>query len=222
MAICRQKVQHLCIDCRKLTAVTVANKTSPPWIQHAVGQAAFLLVVDLRLGFWQYQPREFNIPKTVLATPISLHEWFLMPSIMMNPPVTFVRLINLAIFDPLRKSVGIFFDDIIVYSATAKEHEGHLREVSINVFVHISSTPKVLNALLGPSRQNIRATLLVADADDPRTTRLELSVSGRYLIALQPYDLSLGLRATYERTSRHFRQWTALRATLTKSAVTFK
>ncbi|MEL7523810.1 MAG: reverse transcriptase family protein, partial [Cyanobacteria bacterium J06553_1] len=124
--------QRLCIDYRRLNAATIPNKTSPPRIEDcidSVGQSTFLSVIDLRSGYWQLRIRETDIPKTAFVTPFGLYEWLVMPFGMMNAPATFIRLLNSIFFDLLGKSVSIFFDDIIVYSSTAEDHEQHLTTV---------------------------------------------------------------------------------------------
>ncbi|MCO5566482.1 hypothetical protein L7F22_020159 [Adiantum nelumboides] len=51
-----------------------------------------------------------------------------MPFRLRNVPATFNRMMD-KIFRPLRQSVGIFFDDIIVFSKNEEEHREHLTSV---------------------------------------------------------------------------------------------
>ncbi len=51
-----------------------------------------------------------------------------MPFGLTNAPATFNRMIE-RIFHPHRNFTGVFFDDIIVYSKSLEEHEGHLQVV---------------------------------------------------------------------------------------------
>jgi hypothetical protein len=46
-----------------------------------------------------------------------------------NAPAYFMYLINKAFMEYLDKFVVVFIDDILVYSKTEEEHEGHLRLV---------------------------------------------------------------------------------------------
>jgi hypothetical protein len=52
-----------------------------------------------------------------------------MPFGITNTPTTFQSCMNHIFRDELRKSVLVFFDDILVYKKTWKEHMRHLDEV---------------------------------------------------------------------------------------------
>jgi hypothetical protein len=52
-----------------------------------------------------------------------------MPFRLINAPATFQSCMNHIFRGQLRKSVLVFFDDILVYSKTWQEHMGHLEEV---------------------------------------------------------------------------------------------
>jgi hypothetical protein len=52
-----------------------------------------------------------------------------MPFGLTNAPTTFQSYMNHIFRDQLRKSVLVFFDDILVYNKTWQEHLRHLDEV---------------------------------------------------------------------------------------------
>jgi hypothetical protein len=52
-----------------------------------------------------------------------------MPFGLTNAPTTFQSCMNHIFMDQLRKSVKVFFDDILVYNKTLQEHPRHLDEV---------------------------------------------------------------------------------------------
>ena len=53
----------------------------------------------------------------------------LYPSGLTNAPTYFMNMMNKVFMEELDKFVVVFIDDILVYSATAEEHEQHLRVV---------------------------------------------------------------------------------------------
>ncbi|KAD7116687.1 hypothetical protein E3N88_03955 [Mikania micrantha] len=86
--------------------------------------------------------KEDSIPKTAFHTHEGHYEYLMMPFGLMNAPATFQAVMN-DIFRPLlRKSVVIFFDDILVYSPTWETHLSYLKKV----FQILHSNLLVLNS----------------------------------------------------------------------------
>lgn len=73
--------------------------------------------------------REEDELKTAFKTHHGHFQFRVMPFGLTNAPATFQCLMNSIFAEYTRKFVIIFLDDILVYSATLKEHEAHLRLV---------------------------------------------------------------------------------------------
>ena len=85
--------------------------------------------IDLRTGYHQLRVREADIPKTTFRKRYKPFEFTVMPFRLTNAPAAFMDLMH-RVFQPyIDQFVVVVVDDILIYSKSEEEHEGHLRIV---------------------------------------------------------------------------------------------
>jgi hypothetical protein len=125
----KDKELRLCVDYRPLNAVTIKNKYPLPCIDILFDQLARAQVfskIDLRSGYHQIKIHSEDIAKTAFTTRYGLYEYLVMPLKLMNALAHFMYLMNSVFMQELDQFVVIFINNILLYSKSLEEHEGHL------------------------------------------------------------------------------------------------
>jgi hypothetical protein len=73
--------------------------------------------------------QECDIPKTAFISRYGLYEFTVMSFGLTNAKAYFMYMMNKVFTEYLVKFVVVFINDILVYSISEEEHEGHLRLV---------------------------------------------------------------------------------------------
>ncbi|GKE12227.1 putative reverse transcriptase domain-containing protein, partial [Tanacetum coccineum] len=121
---------RMCIDYHELKKLTVKNRYPLSRIDDLFDQlqgSRFYSKIDLRSGYHQLRVREEDIPKMAFKTRYGHYEFQVMPFGLTNAPAVFMDLMNRVCKPYLDRFVIVFIDDILIYSKSIKEHEGHLK-----------------------------------------------------------------------------------------------
>jgi len=116
---------RLCVDYRRLNALTVKDKFPLPVIDEFMDELAgskWFTSLDMRSGFHQIRMKEADQYKTAFQTHHGHFEYKVMPYGVTGDPATFQRVMNWVLAPLLRVCVIVFIDDILIYSKSWEQH----------------------------------------------------------------------------------------------------
>lgn len=123
---------RLCVDYRKLNALTTKDRYPLPLIDESLerlGRAKLFTKLDIRQGFHRIRMAPDCEDLTTFRTRYGSFKYKVMPFGLSNGPAYFQRFINSIFADCLDKFIIAFIDDILIYSENEEDHEEHVRIV---------------------------------------------------------------------------------------------
>ncbi|GFO03057.1 reverse transcriptase [Plakobranchus ocellatus] len=119
---------RLCIDFRKLNAITVFDAENIPRQEDLFNQLSHATIFsscDLCKAYWQVPLHPDSSKYTAFQTPLGLMQWVRMPFGLVTAPTTFCRLMRLVIGQT--PNLLSYFDDTLVFATSWQQHIAALR-----------------------------------------------------------------------------------------------
>ncbi|MBW0520328.1 hypothetical protein O181_060043 [Austropuccinia psidii MF-1] len=123
---------RLCVDCRKLNAVTRKNKYPVPPMNHLLNVfngSSIFSKIDLHGAYSLLRIKEGDQHLTAFRTKYGSYEYLVMPFGLTNAPASFQNLVNDFFQDLLDVYVVAYLDDIMVFSKSEEENVTHVSTV---------------------------------------------------------------------------------------------
>ena len=128
-----QFVPRLCIDYRRLNAITVKDPEPLPNIDHVLATLGngprYFTSLDLFSGYHQIGMTARAIERSAFITPRGTYVYLRMPFGLCNAPGTFQRTMNEIFADIINRWMMVYVDDVIIFTKTFQEHLDTIREV---------------------------------------------------------------------------------------------
>lgn len=129
LIVYRNGKPRMCVDYRKLNAVTIPDEYPLPKqsdIVQALQGSQWLTTLDALAGFTQIEIAEEDRPKTAFRTHKGLFQFKRMPFGLRNGPSFFQRVMQNVLAPYLWIFSLVYVDDIVVFSPTFDRHIEHL------------------------------------------------------------------------------------------------
>ena len=135
---------RFCVDYRALNKLTKRDVYPLSRIDDTLSmlqKGRYFSTLDLYAGYWQIPLDKNSREKTAFTTDNGLFEFNVMPFGLCNAPATFQRFMDATMAGLKWKSLMVYMDDIIIFSATFEKHLEDLEEV----FLRLQNVKVTLN-----------------------------------------------------------------------------
>ncbi|MBW0548856.1 hypothetical protein O181_088571 [Austropuccinia psidii MF-1] len=125
-------VLRLCVDYRKLNAVTRKNKypvCTMNQILDVFNGSSIFSKINLRGSYNLLRIKEGDEHLTCFRTKYGSYEYLVIPFGLTNAPASFQNIVNAIFQDLLDSYVVVYLDDIMVFSKSEEEHVTHVSNV---------------------------------------------------------------------------------------------
>ena len=130
---------RMCVDFRELNQVTKKDAYPLPLIDSLMRMfegSSYFSTLDLKAGYHQVRMADQDREKTAFITPFGLYQFIVMPFGLCNAPATFQRLVDTIFAKYIGHGVGVYLDDIVIYSSTQEGHDDLLDLVLRTLIAH--------------------------------------------------------------------------------------
>lgn len=125
---------RLCLDSRKLNAVTIKDPYPLPHLRRILGRlekSTYLSTVDLSDAFWQIPLDKASCEKTAFIVPCrGLYQFTRLPFGLKNSPMALARCMDRVLDQGWEPNVFVYLDDIVICSETFEDHLEWIRKVA--------------------------------------------------------------------------------------------
>ncbi|KAE8914090.1 hypothetical protein PF002_g2922 [Phytophthora fragariae] len=124
--------KQICIDYRKLNAVTVKACYPMPLIDDildVLGDAQLFSTMDIASGYWNVPMHPDSVPRTAFTCKYGLYEWLVMPFGLCNAVPAFERLMETVLVDLKWRTCLVYLDDCVIFRKDFPTHLVRVRQV---------------------------------------------------------------------------------------------